>query len=94
MAPLEFESETGSNSSIVFGIHGWPANPPYSVSNSESVFVEISSLPIFQVDVGEGRGATLLTHLQTNGSEQYGAPEPFFQCWAHAHVAFDGKSGC
>ena len=97
MAPL-LCSETDSKSSMVSGMYVWPAIPPYNVSISkESVFSDTSSLPMAHVEVEllEGiLGAHLLTHLQTCGSEQYGAPEPFFQCWAQAHQALAGKSAC
>ena len=71
-----------------------PANPPYNVS-SNLLFVFSSdtvSLPMAQAE--EVLGATTLTHWQTRGSEQYGAPRPFFQCCAQAHDALFGRSGC
>ena len=53
-----------------------------------------SSLPIVQEEVAGVRGATTWLHSQTKGSLQYGAPLPFFQCYAHAHAALAGKSEC
>ena len=63
---------------------------PYNVS-STSIFSgsETVSLPMFHV-----RGAMTCDHWQTKGSLQYGAPLPFFQCWAQAQDALDGRSAC
>ena len=91
-ASEKYDSDVRLSSIFCTGILS--TESPYKVS-IKSVFV-MPSLPIFQVEVDEGggRGATICTHWHTKGSLQYGAPLPFFQCWAHAQLALAGRSGC